>query len=156
MLEQYQHFNINVWKVFSHFVSRPCRWFWKTKKKKKNKKKTTKNNNNKQQKNNNNNNNNKKKKKNNNKKNNNKKKTKTKKTNKKNNKQKKKQKQLIVCVFGFNVAFNNFSVISRRCLVATGSSVLTFIVLPYWSIMSQTLDIIPHPVTLSWHWVDQF
>ena len=36
-----------------------------------------------------------------------------------------------VCVFGFNVAFNNFSVISRRCLVATGSSMLTFIVLPH-------------------------
>ena len=60
-----------------------------------------------------------------------------------------------VCVFGFNVAFNNFSVISRRCLVVTGSSILTFIVLPHWSIMSQTLDMIPHPVTLSWHWVDQ-
>ena len=43
-----------------------------------------------------------------------------------------------VCVFGFNVAFNNFSVISRRCLVATGSSMLTFIVLPHWSIMSQS------------------
>ena len=28
------------------------------------------------------------------------------------------------CLFGFNVAFNNFSVISRRCLVATGSSML--------------------------------
>ena len=26
-----------------------------------------------------------------------------------------------VCVFGFNGASNNFSVISRRCLVATGS-----------------------------------
>ena len=62
---------------------------------------------------------------------------------------------LSVCVFGFNVAFNNFSVISRRCLVASGSSVLTFIVLPHWSIMPQTLDMIPHPVTLSWHWVDQ-
>ena len=36
-----------------------------------------------------------------------------------------------VCVFGFNVAFNKFSVISRRCLVATGSSMLTFIVLPH-------------------------
>ena len=60
-----------------------------------------------------------------------------------------------VCEFGFNVAFNNFSVISRRCLVATGSSMLTFIVLLHWSIMSQTLDMIPHPVTLSWHWVDQ-
>ena len=60
-----------------------------------------------------------------------------------------------MCVFGFNVAFNNLSIISRRCLVATGSSVLTFIVLPHWSIMSQTLGMIPHPVTLSWHWVDQ-
>ena len=36
-----------------------------------------------------------------------------------------------VCVFGFNVAFNNFSVISRGCLVATGSPMLTFIVLPH-------------------------
>ena len=61
-----------------------------------------------------------------------------------------------MCVLGFNVAFNNFSVISRRCLVATGRSMLTFIVLPHWSIMSQTLDMIPHPVTLSWHWVDQY
>ena len=43
------------------------------------------------------------------------------------------------CLFGFYVAFNNFSVISRRCLVATGSSVLTFIELPHWSIMPQTL-----------------
>ena len=58
------------------------------------------------------------------------------------------------CLFGFNVTFNNFSVISRRCLVTTGSSMLTFIVLPHWSIMPQTLDMIPHPVTLSWHWVD--
>ena len=32
---------------------------------------------------------------------------------------------------------------------------LTFIVLPHWSIMPQTLDIMPHPVTLSWHWVVQ-
>ena len=63
--------------------------------------------------------------------------------------------KVCVCVFGFNVAFNNFSVISRRCLVVTGSSMLTFIVLPHWSIMSQTLGMIPHPVTLSWHWVDQ-
>ena len=30
-------------------------------------------------------------------------------------------------LFGFNVAFNNFSVISQRCVVATGSSMLTFI-----------------------------
>ena len=62
------------------------------------------------------------------------------------------------CLFGFNVAFNNFSVISRRFLVATGSSMLTFIVLPHWSIMPKTLDtldMIPHPITLFWHWVDQ-
>ena len=59
--------------------------------------------------------------------------------------------QLFVYLFWFNVAFNNFSVISRRCLVVTGSSLLTFIVLPHWSIMPQTLYMIPHPVTLSWH-----
>ena len=53
-------------------------------------------------------------------------------------------------LFGFNVTFNNFSFISRRCLVATGSSTLTFIVLPHWS-MHQTLDIIQHLITLSWH-----
>ena len=41
------------------------------------------------------------------------------------------QVRVCVCVFEFNVAFNNFSVISRRCLVATGSSMLTFIVLPH-------------------------
>ena len=46
------------------------------------------------------------------------------------------------CLFGFNVVFNHFSVISRRCLVATGSSMLTFIVLPHWSIMPQTLDML--------------
>ena len=34
-------------------------------------------------------------------------------------------------LFGFNVVFNNLSVISIRCLVATGSSMLTFIVLPH-------------------------
>ena len=28
---------------------------------------------------------------------------------------------------------------------------LTFIVLPHWSIMPQTLDMISHPVALSWH-----
>ena len=39
-------------------------------------------------------------------------------------------------LFGFNAAFSNFSVISRLCLIATGSSVLTFIVLPrHWRIM---------------------
>ena len=35
------------------------------------------------------------------------------------------------CLFGFYVTFNNFSVISRRCLVVTGSSMLTCIVLPH-------------------------
>ena len=59
-----------------------------------------------------------------------------------------------VCLFVL-VTFNNFSVISLRCLVATGSSMLSYIVLPHWSIMPQTLDMIPHPVTLSWHWVNQ-
>ena len=39
---------------------------------------------------------------------------------------------MCVCVcIRFNVAFNNFSVILRRCLVVTGSSMLTFIVLPH-------------------------
>ena len=37
----------------------------------------------------------------------------------------------LVVVICFNVDFNNFSIISRRCLVATGSSMLTFIVLPH-------------------------
>ena len=36
-----------------------------------------------------------------------------------------------VCLCWFNVTFNNFSVISQQCLVATRSSVLTFIVLPH-------------------------
>ena len=35
---------------------------------------------------------------------------------------------VVVCS-GFHVAFNNFSVISRRCLVATGSPMHTCIVL---------------------------
>ena len=65
------------------------------------------------------------------------------------------QKTVTVCLFRFNVAFNNFSVISRWCLLATGSSKLTFIVLSHWSTIPQTLDKIPYPVTLSWHWVDQ-
>ena len=51
--------------------------------------------------------------------------------------------------------FQQFSVISRHCLVVTGSSMLTFIVLRHWSIMPQTLDMIPHPVKLSWHCLDQ-
>ena len=61
------------------------------------------------------------------------------------------EKPSSVYVVGFYVDFNNFSVISRQYLVAAGSSVLTFIVLPHWNIMSQTLGMIPHPVTLYWH-----
>ena len=45
---------------------------------------------------------------------------------------------MFVCVFWFNIVFNKISVTSRRCLVATESSMLTFIVLPHWSIMLQT------------------
>ena len=61
------------------------------------------------------------------------------------------------CVlFGLYVAFNNLSVISRRCLDVAGSSLLTFRVLPHWNITPQTLDMIFHPVTLYWHWADQF
>ena len=44
----------------------------------------------------------------------------------------------ICCCWLLNIAINNFSVISRQCLVVTGSSVLTFIVLPLWSIMPRT------------------
>ena len=51
---------------------------------------------------------------------------------------------------------NNLSVISRWCLDVAGSSMLTFRVLPHWNIMPQTLDMIFHPVTLYWHWADQF
>ena len=37
----------------------------------------------------------------------------------------------VCCLSMFNVAFNNFSVIPRPCPVATGSSMLIFIVLPH-------------------------
>ena len=37
-----------------------------------------------------------------------------------------------------------------------GSSMLTFWVLPYWNITPQALEMISHPVTLYWHWSDQF
>ena len=33
---------------------------------------------------------------------------------------------ILSLLFGFNVTFNNFSVITRQCLVVTGSSVLTY------------------------------
>ena len=53
------------------------------------------------------------------------------------------------CLFRFNVTFNNFSVISRQCLVVTGNSILTFIVLPHWSIMLQTHDMISYHIILT-------
>ena len=56
------------------------------------------------------------------------------------------------CLFGFNIAFN-FSVISWQCLVSTESSLLTFIMLSYWSIMPQTLDMItPRHIILTLGW----
>ena len=39
-----------------------------------------------------------------------------------------------------------FFVISRRCVFVTGWSMLTFIVLPHWSVMSLTFDMIPQQV----------
>ena len=56
--------------------------------------------------------------------------------------------------FGFNVAFNNLSVILWRCLDVTGSSMLTFRVLPHWNIMPQTLwhDIPPSHIILTLNW----
>ena len=68
--------------------------------------------------------------------------------------------QFVVCslfvLFGLYVTFNNLSVISQRCLDVAGSSMLTFRVLLYWNITPQTSDMIFHPVTLYWYWVDQF
>ena len=56
---------------------------------------------------------------------------------------------LVVCVlFGFNIVFNNLLVISTQSLVATGSSMLTFIVLPHCGIKPQTLLLDTTPVTL--------
>ena len=56
--------------------------------------------------------------------------------------------------FGFNVAFNNLSVISRQCLDVAGSSMLTFRVLPHWNITPQTLwhDIPPSHIILTLSW----
>ena len=49
--------------------------------------------------------------------------------------------RLFVCLFVCSglTSLSTLSVISRRCLVVTGSSMLTFIVLPHCSIRSQTL-----------------
>ena len=56
--------------------------------------------------------------------------------------------------FGLNVAFNNLSVISWRCLDVAGSSMLTFRVLPHWNIKPQTLwhDIPPSHIILTLSW----
>ena len=55
--------------------------------------------------------------------------------------------QLSTCMC-FDVDFNNLSVISQCGLDVARSLILSFIVLPHWSIMLQTLDMIPHAVTL--------
>ena len=49
-------------------------------------------------------------------------------------------------LFGINVAFKTVYVISRRCMFARGWSMFTFIVLPHWSIIPLTFDMIPQPV----------
>ena len=59
-------------------------------------------------------------------------------------------------LLGLYVAFNKLSVILRRCLDVAWSSMLTFRVLPHWNNTPQILDMIFHPVTLCWHWADQF
>ena len=56
--------------------------------------------------------------------------------------------------FGLNVAFNNLSVISRRCLDVAGSSLLECCLTEISC--SRHFDMIFHPVALYWHWVDQF
>ena len=62
--------------------------------------------------------------------------------------------EILFVWFGLNVAFNNLSVISRQCLDVTGSSMLTFRVLPHWNIMPQTLwhDIPPSHIILTLSW----
>ena len=63
----------------------------------------------------------------------------------------------VLFLFGLYITFHNLSVISRRCLDAAGSSMLSFYrVLPHWNIKPQTFDMIFHPVTLYWHWAEQF
>ena len=61
-----------------------------------------------------------------------------------------------IFLFRLNVAFNNLSVISRRCQDVTGSSMVTLRVLPPWHIAPQTHDVTFHPGTLFWHRTDQF
>ena len=60
---------------------------------------------------------------------------------------------LLFVLFGHYVAFNNLSVLSRRCLDVGDSSMLTFWVLPHWNITPQTLYMIFHRhiiLTLRW------
>ena len=54
-------------------------------------------------------------------------------------------------LLGFNVVFNNLSVISRQCLVSTGSSKLTFIMLPHCGITvaATLLDTTPTHIILT-------
>ena len=61
----------------------------------------------------------------------------------------------LFCFVLFCFVLTSLSTIVQVILVVTGSWMLTFIVLPHWNIMPQTLDMIPHQVILSWHWVDQ-
>ena len=63
---------------------------------------------------------------------------------------------VVVFLFRLNVSFNNLSVISRRCLNVTGSSMLTLRVLLHWHITSQTHDATFHRVTFFWPRTDQF
>ena len=67
------------------------------------------------------------------------------------NLKKESSKVIFFILFRLNVAFNNLSVILRRFLDVTGSSVLTVRVLPHWNITPQTHDVTFHSVTLYWH-----
>ena len=67
---------------------------------------------------------------------------------------------VLICLFVWliwaKVAFTNLSVISGWCLDVTGSSMLTFRVLPHWNVMPQTLwhDISPSHIILTLSWPD--
>ena len=58
-----------------------------------------------------------------------------------------------VCLFGFNVAFKFFSHTVSGCDRKLSAHFYSAASLKY--IMAQTFDMIPHPVTLSWDWVNQ-
>ena len=61
------------------------------------------------------------------------------------------KKESFILLFRLNVTLNYLSVISRRCLDVTGSSMVTLRVLPYWHITTQSHGVTFHPVTLYWH-----